>query len=1038
MSDDKNVKKAIDKTDWQRRSALLDEVSDLPKSARAAWFEALEKNEPAQVASIKKMLADFDSTDPQFPQTSQHNQAPILIGVGAREFEARLDVATSTAAPADVALQPGDSIGAWQLERKIGEGGMGAVWLAARHDGNFNGVAAIKFLRTGLGKTEVVARFLRERRLLARLTHPGIARMLDAGTHAGEPYLVMEYVDGEPITDWAAAHAPRVAERVALILKVCRAAEHAHGQLVVHRDLKPSNVLVTRAGEPSLLDFGIAKLIDDADEDFATALTRMTGRGFTLGYCAPEQITGEPTGVAADVFSMGVLLFELLTGTLPFNMASKNGGRAALEHAIVHDNAKSISKALDEKSRSPNSPKNRPVDAARAKGDLEAIVAKALRKNPADRYPTLSAFAADLDCWLNNLPVAARRGNWQYKTGLWLKRNRTLAAVISIAFVAVSVGLLAAIWQADRANTEAERADLEKETAVQQRRLAEISTAQANAALSESELSKTAALAAQRLADESAHIAGINEKKSRAAERAAAQSSQVAESEAAKAMAVNQFLITLFEGADPERAKGEKLLARDLLDAGTKKLSEQFASAPDTLAELQAVLGRTYASLSQPQRAIPLLTEAAAASAKRNGIQSVEYARNLHALAMAEIDAEKFVEAEQHFRAALPILEKADGEVSDIVILGKCSLAAALQKQGKLAEIALIITPLRERVIQQRGDKSWAFAEIENVRAVLASARNDLSDERAILLAIEPLFLNPPPGKLGDALSMRGNLAVSYARGGQLSESLSRLDGVITGLSAHLGFEADRTMVMRYFAAEMTRQLARYPECAKQYAELAATRERITGPKHPLTVDVLSKAAMCFQFSGQSEKAADYMAKALAALPANDDPPQRTVARTLMALSQVALDQRVDATAMIARGLQLTRALNLAPDAAEVIVLTAIQANAAAQSGNTQGAAQQMDTLVKNPRLATIPSARTMRAYLLAINGQTEAARAEAIEARAVIKARFPEAKHISAVLDYVDALTGPAAQHPAALNQLAKATGRTPRLPLSAGWFGF
>lgn len=276
-SADKSLDKTINKMNWQRRSALLDEVSDLPKSARAAWFEALEKTEPEHIAAIKKMLADFDHTHSQTSQTSQTNQAPTFVGVGSQEFEARLDIATTSATDADLKLQPGDNIGAWQLERKIGWGGMGAVWLAARHDGNFDGHAAIKFLRTGLGTTEVVARFLRERRLLARLTHPGIARMLDAGTHAGEPYLVMEYVDSEPLTDWVAAHAPRVADRVALILKVCRAAEHAHGQLVVHRDLKPSNVLVDRAGEPSLLDFGIAKLIDDADEDFATALTRMTG-----------------------------------------------------------------------------------------------------------------------------------------------------------------------------------------------------------------------------------------------------------------------------------------------------------------------------------------------------------------------------------------------------------------------------------------------------------------------------------------------------------------------------------------------------------------------------------------------------------------------------------------------------------------------------------------------------------------------------------------------------------------------------------------
>ncbi|MES2585007.1 MAG: serine/threonine-protein kinase, partial [Pseudomonadota bacterium] len=281
--------------------------------------------------------------------------------------------------------------------------------------------------------------------------HPGIARLLDAGTHQGEPYLVMEYIDGVPITDWAARHAPLLLQRISLLLKVCRATEYAHGQLIVHRDIKPSNVVVGASGEPSLLDFGIAKLVDDVDAGGATALTHLTGRGFTLGYCAPEQVTGEATGVAADVFSLGVLAFELVTGAMPF----AGGNRAALEHAIVHTEARSIAKALQ---GPPSSTAGRPTDADRAQGDLDAIVARTLRKNPADRYPTVGAFAADLERWLNSLPVEARRGNWQYKTRLWLRRNRLVAALASVAFLAVSSGMVAALWQADRASAEARRA----------------------------------------------------------------------------------------------------------------------------------------------------------------------------------------------------------------------------------------------------------------------------------------------------------------------------------------------------------------------------------------------------------------------------------------------------------------------------------------------------------------------------------------------------------------------------------------------------
>ena len=433
----------VSPSDLKRRFALFDQVAELPPSARAAWLLALHVSEPQHAAAVQTMLDELDQSS-TYPEHS-----PSLIGISAREFEAQVDVATAPEASASVGT--GDVIGAWQLERKIGEGGMGAVWLAARRDGHFDGHAAIKFLRTGLGNTDLVDRFLRERRLLARLTHPGIARLLDAGTHQAEPYLVMEYIDGVPITDWAGGHAPQLAQRIGLLLKVCRATEYAHGQLIVHRDIKPSNVMVGPSGEPALLDFGIAKLLDDGDPGGATALTHITGRGFTLGYCAPEQITGEATGVAADVFSLGVLAFELITGTMPF--AGEN--RTALEHAIVHIEAKSIGKALQS---APTSVAGRPTDAARAQGDLDAIVAKALRKKTADRYPTVGAFAADLERWLNNLPVEARRGNWRYTTRLWLRRNRLVASVAVVAFLAVSAGLVVALWQTQRAQQEAQRA----------------------------------------------------------------------------------------------------------------------------------------------------------------------------------------------------------------------------------------------------------------------------------------------------------------------------------------------------------------------------------------------------------------------------------------------------------------------------------------------------------------------------------------------------------------------------------------------------
>jgi len=1027
--------------DWQRRSALFDEAVDLPGSARETWLNQLSAREPEHAEAVTRMLAEYFRDCDQAAEARP--QALRLMGVPAGDFEAQLEAATDD----DPRLQTGEEIGPWRLKEKIGEGGMGAVWMAERHDGNYEGRAAIKFLRTGLGKTEVVERFLRERRLLARLQHPNIARLLDAGAYKGEPYLVMEFIDGEPITIWAAAHASRVADRVALVLKVCRAAEHAHGQLIVHRDLKPSNVLVNRNGEPSLLDFGIAKLIDDEDDDFGTALTRMTGRGYTLGYCAPEQITGEPTGVAADVFSVGVLLFELLTGEMPFKPDPGREGRAALEHAIVHRDARTVGRTLDEPSTAAHM---RPADAGRARGDLEAIVGKALRKNPAGRYATVSALADDLDRWLSSMPVLARRGNWQYMTKLWLKRNRALATVVAIAFVAVSIGMVTALWQAGRANDEARRADQERSGAVEERRRAEIASAQATAALTESERAKRSAQEAQKEADtnasaarESAALAKRNEQRSREAEAGAAAASSKALSEAAKVRAVNKYLVTLFESADPEHTKGEKLTAREVLDTGARSLSTQFANDPDTLAELQGALGQSYVGLSQPRTAIPLLTAAVAHAASRYGPKSVEHARLQFSLARAQSETENFPESEGHFRASLSVLEPIDGSASESIVMGKINLAYAMQKQGKYAEVEALILPVRAEIIAQRGEKDWLFAEIENARAVLYSAQGKVKEEQATLLNIEPLLNSPPPNKLSDALTIRNNLSISLGRAGNLLESLRRTDGVLEGFTAHIGPEAELTMKVHWFAGDLRRQAGRYAECASQFEKLAPLRVKVSGETHPLTVDVFSKLASCAQLAGNEPLAGQYLTRALAALPASDTPPQRTVLRTLLTLQFVALDRSDggEPPALLPRAQALATALNLQTATPENMWIIAAAGSGAARAGGSASAlAAVNDIVVKVPAFANVPSVRAWRAYLMVLDGRHDGAKAEMLEVRRLVKLRYPDNHPLNSVLDYIDALAarpGDAAVAEGAHRLLEKAAGRKARRPLAPNWFG-
>ncbi len=298
--------------------------------------------------------------------------------------------------------------------------------------------------------------------MLARLEHPSIARLLDAGQAEGQAYLVLELVRGRQLAQHVREAVPTVAGRVRLLLAVARAVDHAHARLVVHRDLKPGNVVVNEQGEPKLLDFGIAGLIEPDGAEAGAAggpgeLTRWAGRRVTVSYAAPEQLTGEPIGTATDVFSLGVMLYELLGGERPFG--GRQRSRVAVEHALLHETAAPLRTLQRRPGRDGDGPPEdgpgRPVDAERALGDLEAVAAKALRKNPAERYGSVRELIADLERWLSHRPVSVRREHWQHNLGLWLRRHAVVAAGVGGVVLALSGGLAAATWQWQRAQDAA-------------------------------------------------------------------------------------------------------------------------------------------------------------------------------------------------------------------------------------------------------------------------------------------------------------------------------------------------------------------------------------------------------------------------------------------------------------------------------------------------------------------------------------------------------------------------------------------------------
>jgi eukaryotic-like serine/threonine-protein kinase len=348
--------------------------------------------------------------------------------------------------------------------RPIGQGGMGLVYLAERDDRQFEKEVAVKLLPVGLGTDVARERFLAERRILAGLDHPGIARLLDAGiTDDGTPYFVMEYVEGEPIDQYCERRSLRIPDRIRLFLQICDAVEHAHQNLVVHRDLKPANVLVTDEGQVKLLDFGIAKVVDPGAAGEATALTELAGRPMTPAYASPEQVRGEPVTTATDVYALGVLLYQILTGQAPYEVRGLSP--TELERLICTHDPPAPSDAVRQAPAPPEPAEAPSLSAAQRarqlRGDLDTIVLKALRKEPEHRYRSVAALADDLVRNRSGKPVAARAATWRYRAGKFVSRRPAVVVALVAIPLAMGTYVVTLTGYAGRLEDERDRAQSE-------------------------------------------------------------------------------------------------------------------------------------------------------------------------------------------------------------------------------------------------------------------------------------------------------------------------------------------------------------------------------------------------------------------------------------------------------------------------------------------------------------------------------------------------------------------------------------------------
>lgn len=796
--------------DWRRIEELFHSALDQEPASRELWLREVTGNDEAVVSEVLALLAA---------------DAPAgQAGLVSRMVSDALDAATGTGADRWI----GRMVGPYRLDAEVGHGGMGTVFLATRSDDAYRAQVAIKFVRGGIAGPELLRRLKAERQILADLAHPSIARLLDGGTaDDGTPYLVMEYIEGEPVDRYCTARRLDLGARVELLLRISRAVQHAHQSLVVHRDLKPSNILVKADGTPKLVDFGIAKVLDAAGGE-----ETLTGLGvMTPAYASPEQVRGQRITVATDIYSLGVVAYQLLTGRLPIPVEP---GTPLIE----------LARRVEEvEPPKPSAVATGPATAWQGEliGDLDAILLKALAKEPERRYASVEQFAADLGRWRDRKPVQARPAGAGYRFHKFVARNRLLVVAVTGVVLSLATGLGVALWQ----RVQAEHARAETVTTL----------ARANA-------TRDFLLGLFRASNPVTN-GGKDLTASDLLAKGIAQVDSLSDQPALQAELLHQ--LGRIEAARGDYRQSVELLRRAIA-------THQRAGSPDSvLYDIYSALGNSMHDLGWPDSSAAVWQQAVDIGARYRKAEDPDLAGVMGNLGIAYSRMGRLAEAESTYKRQIAIERRAFDSTDPNRAYALNNLGLLYANSGRFAEAEPV---LRENLAIMQAAWGDSIATVgfgyDNLGVMLREAGR-YDEAEPILrrgLAIREKLLGPTHRFTGESWSALGKLLAQRGRGDDYVEADSALHRALSILLGTLDPDHPAVSYVTQALGNLAYNRGQLPDAERWFRRTLAQRQRGSARDNPaVTVQTLTALGHTLRDEGSPEAAkvfrqADSLARA--------------------------------------------------------------------------------------------------------------------------------------------------------------------------------